>query len=24
MSSAAREAGAPDDYIQFLINRPTR
>jgi len=24
MSSAAREAGAPEDYIQFLINRPTR
>lgn len=24
MSSAAREAGAPEEYIQFLINRPTR
>ena len=24
MSSAAREAGAPEDYIQFLNNRPTR
>ena len=24
MTNAAREAGAPDDYIQFLINRSTR
>ncbi|MFM8751799.1 MAG: gamma-glutamylcyclotransferase [Actinomycetota bacterium] len=24
MANAAREAGAPDDYIEFLVNRTTR
>jgi hypothetical protein len=24
MIAAAREAGAPEDYINSLINRPTR